>query len=140
MLLTSFCSEDVLAQEKARAVEEALYERRVMEVLERGEADFAAGRVFHGVAEARAESRKEAWSWLKSKSLKGFVEDMTQVYMDSKREEIWYAVSLLEFAPEMGSRILPTSIKRRFGDTVRKVVVDPFDISTAILLSRIWSM
>ena len=27
-----FCSEDVLAQEKARAVEEALYERRVMEV------------------------------------------------------------------------------------------------------------
>ena len=58
----------------------------------------------------------------------GFVEDMTQVYMDSKREEIWYAVSLLEFATEMGSRILPTSIKRRFGDTVRKVVVDPFDI------------
>lgn len=41
----------------------------------------------------------------------GFVEDMTRVYMDSKREEIWYAVSLLEFAPEMGSRILPTSIK-----------------------------
>lgn len=37
----------------------------------------------------------------------GFVEDMTQVYMDSKREEMWYAVSLLEFAPEMGSRILP---------------------------------
>ena len=31
-------------------------------------------------------------------------------------------------SPEMGSRILPTSIKRRFGDTVRKVVVDPFDI------------
>ena len=28
----------------------------------------------------------------------------------------------------MGSRILTTSIKRRFGDTVRKVVVDPFDI------------
>ena len=52
-----FCSEDVLAQEKARAVEEALYERRVMEVLER-EADFAAGRVFHGVAEARAEVEK----------------------------------------------------------------------------------
>ena len=48
-----FCSEDVLAQEK-----EALYERRVMEVLERGEADFAAGRVFHGVAEARAEVEK----------------------------------------------------------------------------------
>ena len=58
----------------------------------------------------------------------GFVEDMTQVYMDSKREEIWYAVSLLEFAPETGPSILPTSIKRRFGDTVRKVVVDPFDI------------
>lgn len=59
MLLTSFCSEDVLAARKSSvAVEEALYERRVMEVLERGEADFAAGRVFHGVAEARAEVEK----------------------------------------------------------------------------------
>lgn len=58
----------------------------------------------------------------------GFVEDITQVYLDSKREEIWYAVSLLEHAPEMGSRILPTSIRRRFGESVYKIVVNPFDV------------
>lgn len=53
-----FCSEEIFAQEKARAAEEALYERRVMEVLERGEADLEAGRVYHGVAAARAEVEK----------------------------------------------------------------------------------
>lgn len=58
----------------------------------------------------------------------GFVEDITQVYLDSKREEIWYAVSLLEHAPEIGSKILPSSIRRRFGESVYKVVVNPFDI------------
>ena len=62
-----FCSEDVLAQEKARAVEEALYERRVMEVLERGEAciPWRSG--------SKSRSRKEAWSWLKSRSLKALL-------------------------------------------------------------------
>lgn len=58
----------------------------------------------------------------------GFVEDMVQVRLESKRDEIWYAVSLLEYAPEMGSKILPASVKRRFGETARKVVVDPFDV------------
>lgn len=58
----------------------------------------------------------------------GFVEDITQVYLDSKREEIWYAVSLLEYTPEMGSRILPASIQRRFGESVYKIVVNPFDV------------
>ena len=53
-----FCSEEILAQEKAKAVEEALYERSVMEVLERGEKDITAGRVYRGVAAARAEVEK----------------------------------------------------------------------------------
>ncbi len=58
----------------------------------------------------------------------GFVEDMVQVYLGSKRDEIWDAISLLEHAPEMGSRILPVSIRRRFGESARKLVVDPFDV------------
>ena len=58
----------------------------------------------------------------------GFVEDMTQVELDSKREEIWYVISLLEYAPEMGSKILPVLIRRRFGESVYKIVVKPFDI------------
>lgn len=53
-----FCSEEILAKEKAKAVEEALYERSVIDVLERGEADIAAGRVYSGVEAARAEVEK----------------------------------------------------------------------------------
>ena len=53
-----FCSEEILAQEKARAVDEALYERRVLETLERGQADLEAGRVYHGLDEAMAEVEK----------------------------------------------------------------------------------
>ena len=53
-----FCSEEVLAQEKARAVEEALYAQRVMDVLERGQADLEAGRVYHGIEAAKAEVEK----------------------------------------------------------------------------------
>ena len=58
----------------------------------------------------------------------GFVEDMTRVYLDLKREEIWESISLLECAPGMGSLILPALVRRRFGDRVRKLVVDPFDV------------
>ncbi len=53
-----FCSEEILAQEKARAVEEALYERRVLEALERSQADLEAGRVYHGIDAAKAEVEK----------------------------------------------------------------------------------
>ena len=37
----------------------------------------------------------------------GFVEDMTQVYMDSKREEIWYAVFFLSLRPRWGRGYCP---------------------------------
>lgn len=57
-----------------------------------------------------------------------FVENMLKVRLESKRNEIYEKIELLAFAPEMGSRILPESVVRRFGREVRKVVVDPFDI------------
>jgi hypothetical protein len=50
-----FCSEEVLAQEKARAVEEALYEQRLIEVLEQSEIDHKAGRIFDGIEAAKNE-------------------------------------------------------------------------------------
>ena len=49
------CSEEVFAQEKERAVHDALYEQRVIAALERGRADREAGRVFHGVDAVRDE-------------------------------------------------------------------------------------
>ena len=68
-----FCSEDVLAQEKARAVEEALYERRVMEVLREGRGRFCGRACIPWRSGSKSRSRKEAWSWLKSKSLKALL-------------------------------------------------------------------
>lgn len=53
-----FCSEEVFAQEKAQAIEDALYEQRLLELLERAEKDFAEGRVIHGTEAAREELRK----------------------------------------------------------------------------------
>ncbi len=57
-----------------------------------------------------------------------FVEGMLKVRLESKRNEIFEKIELLAFVPEMGSRILPESVVRRFGREVRKVVIDPFDI------------
>lgn len=57
-----------------------------------------------------------------------FVEGMLKVRLESKRNEIYEKIELLAFVPEMGSRILPESVARRFGKEVRKIVVDPFDI------------
>lgn len=53
-----FCSEEVFAREKARAIEEALYEQGVVGMLERAQADREAGRVYHGIDAARAEIAK----------------------------------------------------------------------------------
>lgn len=53
-----FCSEDVFAHAQAQAIEDALYDLRVANVFERGEADFAAGRTYQGTEVARAEVEK----------------------------------------------------------------------------------
>lgn len=57
-----------------------------------------------------------------------FVDDMLKVELDSKREEIFYEIEILETAPEIGSKILPDSVKLLYGEDVRKLVVDSFDV------------
>lgn len=53
-----FCSEEVFAQEKANAIEDALYEERLKALLERSQVDLAAGRVYHGIEAAKLEVEK----------------------------------------------------------------------------------
>lgn len=48
-----FCSEEVFEREKARAVEDAISEMQIAQVIERGREDIAAGRVVEGFEEAR---------------------------------------------------------------------------------------
>lgn len=55
------CSEEVFAQEKAQAVADALYEKQLADVIERGRADFAAGRYVTGTDAAIARMR-EVWA------------------------------------------------------------------------------
>lgn len=57
-----------------------------------------------------------------------FVGDMTMVKLARRRNEIFDRVDLLSDFPELGSANVPESIRLRFGDSVRKLVVSPFDI------------
>ena len=55
-----FCSEDVFEREKARAVEDAICEMQIAQVIERGHADFEAGHVVEGLDAAR-KRMNEIW-------------------------------------------------------------------------------
>lgn len=55
-----FCSEEVFAQALEQAAEDALYEARVREGIERGLADVAAGRVYTDIDAAFAEIERRA--------------------------------------------------------------------------------
>lgn len=57
-----------------------------------------------------------------------FIEDMTGVSLASKRAEIMQNIALLEHFPEIGSGLVPSSIRASYGSAVRKLVVNPFDI------------
>ena len=54
--------------------------------------------------------------------------DAAIVKREDKLDEILDTIALLEGTPEIGSAILPASIRRRFGPQVRKLVVRPFDV------------
>jgi plasmid stabilization system protein ParE len=56
----------------------------------------------------------------------GFVDDMAQVELASKRQEIFRYTDLLSEFPELGSRNVAKSIVETYGDFVRKLVVKPF--------------
>lgn len=58
----------------------------------------------------------------------GFMADASIVEHEEKLDEVLGAIALLESFPEMGSAILPSSIRRRYGPQVRKLAVRPFDI------------
>ena len=53
-----FCSEEIFEQKLRDAAEEAAYTERVRAVVERGRADYAAGRVVEGTSAALAEIAK----------------------------------------------------------------------------------
>lgn len=57
-----------------------------------------------------------------------FIEDMTTVEFASKRDEIFNKLDLLSDFPDLGSANVPESIRLRFGSSVRKLVVSPFDV------------
>lgn len=55
-----FCSEEVFENEIRKAVSQAVFEARVVDVIERGRADIAAGRYVAGSDEAWAEIERRA--------------------------------------------------------------------------------
>mgnify|MGYP000002211805 CR=1 FL=1 len=58
----------------------------------------------------------------------GFIEDIVQVELESKRKEIFGITDLLSDFPELGSNNLPASIFDCYGGSVRKLAVRPFFI------------
>ena len=58
----------------------------------------------------------------------GFIEDIEQVELESKRKEIFGITDLLSDFPELGSNNLPASIFDCYGGSVRKLAVRPFFI------------
>ena len=57
-----------------------------------------------------------------------FVDALARVESDRVRDRIVALVSYLETTPDMGSPDVRPMIAARFGGTVRKLVVMPFDI------------
>lgn len=55
-----------------------------------------------------------------------FLQDMGQVELQSKQNEIYDCIDLLLSVPSLGSNRLPRAIREEFGDTVRKMSVAPF--------------
>ena len=60
----------------------------------------------------------------------GFHTDLLAVESDRVFDHIMSVVELLQVVPTMGSRDLPASIRRSYGDGARKVPVGPFDVVT----------
>lgn len=57
-----------------------------------------------------------------------FLEDMLQVTSPRLEDALFDAIDLLPYAPALGSRALPDSIKSAFGNEARKISVPPFDV------------
>jgi len=57
-----------------------------------------------------------------------FVEDLARVTSAKVEARVYAALDNVEAFGEFGSRVVPDSIRRDFGEGVRKVVVGPFDL------------
>ena len=57
-----------------------------------------------------------------------FAEDIAHVTSAKVEARIYAALDNVEAFGEFGSRLVPDSIRRDFGEGVRTVVVDPFDL------------
>lgn len=57
-----------------------------------------------------------------------FVEDVSQIYSLNIINRIEDAMSSIEAFPHLGSANIATSIRAKYGDSVRKLVVAPYDI------------
>ncbi len=57
-----------------------------------------------------------------------FAEDLAKVTLAKVEAQILTDFDNIEHFGEFGSRIIPQSIKDEFGEGVRKVAVNPFDI------------
>lgn len=57
-----------------------------------------------------------------------FVEDAAQIWSERILGHLRNAVTSIEAFPESGSPDVPESIRREFGEGVRKLVVVPFDL------------
>jgi len=57
-----------------------------------------------------------------------FAEDLARVTSAKVEARVYAALDNVEAFGEFGSRVVPDSIRRDFGEGVRKVVVGPFDL------------
>ncbi|MEG0477173.1 MAG: sirohydrochlorin cobaltochelatase, partial [Raoultibacter sp.] len=57
-----------------------------------------------------------------------FADDLAQVTSDQVEKRIYENLDNIEAFGAFGSRNVPDSIKQRFGDAVRKVATNPFDL------------
>ncbi len=59
-----------------------------------------------------------------------FKSDLTAVTSDRVYRDILRTLSVLEVIPSMGSLDVPVSLTQLFGEGIRKIPVNPFDIVT----------
>lgn len=57
-----------------------------------------------------------------------FLKDMLQITNPRLEGAIFDTIGLLPYAPALGSRALPNSVRHAFGEEARKISVPPFDI------------
>lgn len=58
----------------------------------------------------------------------GFVDDLAQVWSKRIAARVRDSLRNLETFPELGSTLLPVGMRRKYGESVRRLTVAPFDI------------